>query len=131
MKILTLGSVSFVNRGESQISWIDRFWTPVGQSNRYALAGNIVISENQRQGRPITLTAELPWSWLEASTVAQLQTIASQVGQTHTMTVDTNDDNVQDESYTVMFSRNQSCIDLVPIDQRRLYFTGTIYLVEI
>ncbi len=103
--MISLGSVLFSHRGEDQIDWIDRHqWQPIGQSLRYGLAGNPVIMENPRSGRPIVLSAELPWCWLESTTV---------------------------EATTVRFNRSQGPLNLTPIDPRRQYYTGTIALIEV
>lgn len=119
-----LGSVIFSSREESQIEWVDELsWQSVGQTIRYALAGNPVVMENSRSGRPITLTAELPWSWLEAATVQALHALAS-TSQTLDFTF---------ESFTtqVRFRRDQGPLQLSPLDPRKLYYTGSIYLIEV
>ncbi len=57
--MISLGGVVFAERGEAQIDWVDQhLWQPVGQTIRYALAGNPVVQENPRSGRPIVLTAD-------------------------------------------------------------------------
>ena len=119
-----LGSVIFSSREESQIEWVDELsWQSVGQTIRYALAGNPVVMENSRSGRPITLTAELPWSWLEVATVQALHALAS-TSQTLDFTF---------ESFTtqVRFRRDQGPLQLSPLDPRKLYYTGSIFLIEV
>src|SRR5574343_252092 len=69
---ISLGLVNFSAVGETQLDWSDQYaWQPIGQTIRYGLAGNPVILENTRSGRPITLVAELPWAWLTAAGVKQ------------------------------------------------------------
>lgn len=119
-----LGSVIFSSREEAQIEWVDELsWQPIGQTIRYALAGNPVVMENPRSGRPITLTSELPWSWLEAATVQALHELAS-TSKTLSLTFD---------SFTtqVRFRRDQGPLQLSPLDPRKLYYTGSIYLIEV
>lgn len=119
-----LGSVTFSSREEAQIEWVDELsWQPMGQTIRYALAGNPVVMENARSGRPITLTAELPWCWLEAATVQALHALAS-TSQTLDFTFD---------SFTtqVRFRRDQGPLQLSPLDPRKLYYTGSIFLIEV
>lgn len=119
-----LGSVTFATREEDQIEWVDQLsWQPIGQTIRYALAGNPVVMENPRSGRPITLTAELPWGWLTSATVLALHELAS-TSQTLDFTF---------ESFTtqVRFRRDQGPLQLSPLDPRKLYYTGSIYLIEV
>ena len=123
---ISLDSVVFSNDPiESQIAWDDRYlWQPVGQSVRYALAGNPVVIENSRAGRPITLVAEVPWCWLRAATVEALHALASTPNQTMTLTWNT-------ETYSVRFRRDAGPFDFTPVDGRRLYYTGSLYLIEV
>ena len=119
-----LGSVTFATREEAQIDWVDqRSWQPIGQSIRYALAGNPVVMENPRSGRPITLTAEVPWSWLTAATVDALHVLAS-TSQTLVLTFDTFVTNVR-------FRRDQGPLQLTPLNPLKTYYTGSIYLIEV
>ncbi len=119
-----LGSVTFASREEEQIEWVDKLsWQPIGQTIRYALAGNPVVMENARSGRPITLTAELPWSWLEVATVQALHELAS-TSQTMDFTFDS-------FITQVRFRRDQGPFQLSPLDPRKLYYTGSIYLIEV
>jgi hypothetical protein len=120
----SLGSVQFTSRDESQIEWVDRLdWQPIGQTIRYALAGNPVVMENARSGRPITLTVELPWGWLSATTVNSLVTLA-ETSQSLAFVYDS-------FSCTVRFRRDSGPLQLVPVDPRRLYYTGSIYLIQV
>lgn len=119
-----LGSVTFATREEAQIEWVDQLsWQPIGQSIRYALAGNPVVMENPRSGRPITLTAEVPWSWLTAATVEALHTLAS-TSQTLVLTYDTFVTNVR-------FRRDQGPLQLTPLNPLKTYYTGSLYLIEV
>jgi hypothetical protein len=122
--MISLGGVIFSERGEAQIDWIDRhLWQPIGQTIRYGLAGNPVIIENPRSGRPIVLSSELPWSWLTSATVDALNTLAS-TSQNLILIYDT-------LTTTVRFNRSQGPLNLTPIDPRRQYYTGTIQLIEV
>lgn len=123
--VLSLGTVNFYG-GEQQLDWTDWDWTPVGQSVRYALAGNQLVRENVRQGRPITLVAELPWAWFTAATADALRTLASSVGQSHILTLSGS----TPSTYRVRFQRSDKSLVLTPLDQRREYFTGQLNLVE-
>ena len=120
----SLGSVQFTSRDESQIDWVDRLdWQPIGQTIRYALAGNPVVMENSRSGRPITLTVELPWGWLSATTVNSLVALA-ETSQSLAFVYDS-------FSCTVRFRRDSGPLQLVPVNPLRLYYTGSIYLIQV
>jgi len=122
--MISLGSVLFSHRGEDQIDWIDRHqWQPIGQSLRYGLAGNPVIMENPRSGRPIVLSAELPWCWLESTTVEALNVLAATSQNLFLV--------YESITTTVRFNRSQGPLNLTPIDPRRQYYTGTIALIEV
>lgn len=120
---VSLGDVTFSGVGEDQIEWTDQYtWQPIGQYIRYALAGNPVIIENPRSGRPITLVAEMPWCWLSASLVSQLDALAQEINYTFTLTYGT---------YTsqVRFRRDQGPLDLTPINSAKTHYTGSIFLI--
>jgi hypothetical protein len=122
--MIALGGVSFSERGEDQIDWIDRYaWHPVGQNIRYALAGNPVVQENSRSGRPITLTAELPWAWISESNMQALYELAN-TSQTLSFTFGSFSANVR-------FRRDQGPLQLTPVDPQKHYYTGSIYLIEV
>jgi hypothetical protein len=115
----------FSDRAEAQIDWVDRrTWQPIGQNIRYSLQGNPVITENPRSGRPITLVAEVPWAWLTSATVEALVVLASEVNYPFTFVWNT-------ESYTVRFRRDAGPLELSPLDPRRTYYTGSIYLIQV
>ena len=119
----SLGSVQFTIRGEDQIDWIDQhLWQPIGQTIKYALAGNPVIQENPRSGRPIVLTAELPWGWLSVATVNALYDLAK-TSQSLTFIYDT-------LTTQVRFHRSQGPLTFTPVTPLREYYTGSIYLIE-
>lgn len=122
--MIQLASVAFTEEGEAQIEWVDQFaWQPVGQTIRYALAGNPVVMENPRSGRPITLTAELPWAWLTSATVSALHDLAS-TSQTMLLTFG---------SFTadVRFRRDQGPLQLTPINPLKTHYTGSLYLIQV
>lgn len=122
--MISLGSVIFSERGEAQIDWVDRhLWQPVGQTIRYALAGNPVIQENSRSGKPIVLSAELPWGWLTEATVDALFLLAS-TSQTLTLVYGT-------ITTQVRFNRSQGPLNFTPVTPLRQYYTGTIHLIEV
>lgn len=122
--MISLGSVNFTDRCEAQIDWVDRhLWQPVGQTIRYALAGNPVIQENPRSGRPIVLSAELPWGWLTSATVESLFLLAT-TPQNLVLVYDT-------ITTTVRFNRSQGPLNFTPVNPLRTYYTGTIHLIEV
>lgn len=121
---ISIGSVNLTATGETQLDWTDRYtWQPVGQTIRYGLAGNPVVIENTRGGRPITLTAELPWGWLTAATVAALDTLAS-ASQTMAFVYGSYSANVR-------FRRDQGPLQLTPVNSLKTHYTGTISLIEV
>jgi hypothetical protein len=122
---ISLDNIVLSDRAEAQIDWVDRrTWQPIGQNIRYALQGNPVITENPRSGRPITLVAEVPWAWLTSATVEALVVLASEVNYSFTFVWGA-------ESYTVRFRRDAGPLELSPIDPRREYYTGSIYLIQV
>lgn len=121
---VSIGSVSLTAIGETQIDWTDRHtWQPIGQTIRYGLAGNPVVIENPRGGRPITLVAELPWSWLTAATVEALADLAS-TSQTMAFVY-------AGFSTNVRFRRDQGPLDLVPVNSSKTHYTGSIFLISV
>ena len=123
--MIALDTVVLSDRVEAQIDWVDRLtWQPIGQNIRYALQGNPVITENPRSGRPITLVAEPPWSWLTETTVSALVALASEINYTFTFVWN-------NESYSVRFRRDAGPLELSPIDPRRLHYSGTIFLIQV
>lgn len=122
--MISLGGVVFAERGEAQIDWVDQhLWQPIGQSIRYALAGNPVIQENPRSGRPIVLSAELPWGWLTAATVSALNDLAA---TSNNMTLI-----YELITTTVRFNRSQGPLNFTPVTPLRTHYTGTIHLIEV
>jgi hypothetical protein len=126
MATIMLDSISLTNRIEAQIDWVDQLaWQPIGQTIRYALQGNPVIIENPRSGRPITLSAEVPWCWLTSTTVESLYVLASQLNYTFML-------QWKDGSrYNVRFRRDQGPLNFTPINPLRTEYTGTIHLIEV
>jgi hypothetical protein len=122
--MISLGGVVFAERGEAQIDWVDQhLWQPVGQTIRYALAGNPVVQENPRSGRPIVLTAELPWAWLTSATVEALNVLAA-TPQNLVLVYNT-------LTTTVRFNRSQGPLVVTPVTPLREYYTGSIFLIEV
>ncbi len=126
--VKSLDSISFSTE-EQQMDWSDSLWSPVGQDRHYALEGNLYVNENPRSGRPITLVAELPWCWLKAATVTSLKALCDVLGQTHTITLEVPEGT--SVVYSVIFRRDQNPLSLTPLDPRRDYFTGTLYLLKV
>jgi hypothetical protein len=123
--MIALDTIVLADRAEAQIDWVDRLrWQPIGQSIRYALQGNPVITENPRSGRPITLVAEPPWCWLLADTVNALVQLAAEMNYTFPFVWHT-------ETYSVRFRRDAGPIDLTPIDPRKDYYSGSIHLIQV
>lgn len=123
--MIQLDSIILSDRIEAQIDWVDQLtWQPIGQQIRYALAGNPVINENPRTGRPITLVAELPWCWLSANTVNSLYQLASELNYTFSFIYGSYSANVR-------FRRDAGPLELSPVNPLKDYYTGTIYLIEV
>jgi hypothetical protein len=123
--MIQLDTIQLTDRVESQIDWVDQLtWLPIGQQIRYALAGNPVIMENPRMGRPITLVAELPWCWLSANTVASLYSLASELNYTFSFIYG-------DFSANVRFRRDAGPLEFTPVTPLKEYYTGSIYLIEV
>lgn len=126
MTTISLDTLSFSTRGEDQLDWVDQLtWQPIGQRIRYALQGNVVITENVRAGRPITLVAEEPWCWLSLATVNALVALAQEINQTHTLTWR------DGTTYSVRFRRDTGPLELTPINALKQHYTGTVYLIEV
>ena len=113
-----------LNRIEQQLQWSDELWTPVGQQRRYALSGAVHVTENQRLGRPLTLSAELPWSAVSGALVARLVEWASTPGLRFNVIFD------DARTFAVLFRRDGAALDLTPFDPRKEWYTGSINLVE-
>lgn len=114
-----------LDRIERQLQWSDELWTPVGQQRRYALSGAVYVTENTRQGRPMTLVAELPWCALSSGFVQVLKGWASTPGLRMTVALD------DARTFSVLFRRdNTSPLDLTPIDPRKELYVGSIFLLE-
>ena len=130
MKVISLGSVTFDNLVELEVDWSDYYrWQPIGQTIRYNLAGGVYVTENSRGGRKITLTCKEDGAWLTLATVKELHDLASIAGVTHIL--NTQNDQLQTVTYTVMFARNSSPLDLTPVDAGKNYYIGTINLIEV
>lgn len=114
-----------LDRIEQQLQWTDELWSPVGQQRRYSLSGIVHTTENVRYGRPITLSAELPWCVLSHSTVESLSNTASTPGVQFQLVFD------DGRSFTVLFRRDVNSLDLIPIDPRKEFYSGTINLMEV
>lgn len=126
MTTITLDTIQLTDRIEAQIDWVDRLtWQPIGQQIRYALAGNPVVLENPRNGRPITLVAEAPWCWLSVATVNRLVTLANEINYSFPFIWS------DGSTYTVRFRRESGPLDLTPVDARNLYYTGSLYLIAL
>jgi len=126
-QLISFNDIVFVN-GENQAEWGDALWCHVGQTIYRTLGSTVHVLENQRGGRPITLTFELPWSWMTAETLNKLHDYAKNAGVIHSLVLNYNNENFV---YTVVFRRDQGPLDFTPIDPRRDYFTGTLYLLEV
>lgn len=130
MQIVSLGSVTFNDIVEQGL-YIDEEhkWLPVGQSIRYALAGNPVIIENARSGKPLTIIAQEDRGWITKATLLALKTLASQVNMTHVLSL-VNDNN-QAETRNVRFKRTDYPLDLNPLDSAHNYYVGSIHLIQV
>jgi len=130
MQIVSLGSVTFDDIVEQGL-YIDEEhkWLPVGQSIRYALAGNTVMLENTRSGKPLTLIAQEDRGWVTKATLLELKTLASLINTTHVLTL-VNDNSVT-ENRNVRFKRDNYPLDLNPLDSAHNYYVGSIHLIQV
>lgn len=130
MQIVSLGSVTFNDIVEQGLYIEEEYkWLPIGQTIRYALAGNPVIIENARSGKPLTLIAQEDRGWITKATLLELTTLALQINVTHILTL------VNDSSFTetrnVRFKRDNYPLDLNPLDSAHNYYVGSIHLVQV
>lgn len=130
MQILSLGSIQFDNLVEQGL-YIDEEhkWLPVGQTIRYALAGNPVIIENVRSGKPLTIIAQEDRGWITKETLLALKALASQVNLIHVLSI-VNDENFA-ETRDVKFKRDVYPLDLNPIDPAHKFYVGSIHLIQV
>lgn len=130
MQIVSLGSVTFNDIVEQGLYIDEEYkWLPVGQSIRYALAGNTVMLENSRSGKPLTLIAQEDRGWITKATLLELKTLASLINTTHVLTL-VNDSSVT-ENRNVRFKRDTYPLDLNPLDSAHNYYVGSIYLIQV
>lgn len=130
MQIISLGSVTFDNIVEQGLYIEEEYkWLPIGQTIRYAVAGNPVIIENQRAGKPLTLIAQEDRGWITKATLLELITLASLINTTHILTL-INDSSVM-ETRNVRFKRDNYPLDLNPLDSAHNYYVGSIHLIQI
>lgn len=130
MQINSLGTVTFDDIVETGLYIEEEFkWLGLGQSIRYALAGNIVVTENTRRGRPLTIIAQEDRGWLTKATVLDLKTLASAINTTYILNL-VNDSSAT-ENRVVMFKRDSYPLDLTPLDTSERYFIGSIHLIEV
>jgi hypothetical protein len=126
MTTISLDTLQLTDRIEGQIDWVDRYqWQAIGQQIRYALQGNVVVMENTRAGRPITLVAEAPWCWISATTLASLVNLVNEINHTFTFTWS------DGSTYSVRFRREAGPLDMTPVNALKEYYTGKIYLIEV
>jgi hypothetical protein len=130
MIIYSLGSVNFTDVVESGLYIEEEYkWVGIGQSIRYGLAGNPVITENLRSGKPLTIVAQEDRGWLTQATVIALRTLASAINTTYILNL-MNDSSVI-ENRTVMFKRDSYPLDVTPLDTAERYYVGSIHLIEV
>ncbi|MGB0218352.1 MAG: hypothetical protein ACPGJF_03375 [Sinimarinibacterium flocculans] len=91
---VTLGGITLPD----DLVWIDEFdHDPVAQAAQRTLGGVHVLEETELvEGRPITLGADE--QWITRTTLLELQALAADAGQTHTL-------NLRGVEYTVAFRR--------------------------
>lgn len=130
MIIYSLGSVSFSDTVESGLYIEEEYkWVSVGQAIRYGLAGNPVITENLRSGKPLTIVAQEDRGWLTKATVLALRTLASAINTTYVLNL-LNDSSVV-ENRTVMFKRDSYPLDVTALDTAERYYIGSIHLIQV
>lgn len=130
MVINSLGTVNFTDAVESGLYIEEEYkWVGIGQSIRYGLAGNPVVTENYRTGKPLTIIAQEDRGWLTKTTVLALRTLASAINTTYILSL-LNDSSVV-ENRTVMFKRDSYPLDVTALDTAERYFIGSIHLIEV
>ncbi|HRD65722.1 MAG TPA: hypothetical protein PKY50_06155 [Candidatus Competibacter sp.] len=129
-RALSLGSLTFDPNMESPLEWIDEFARPgVGQTRRFALAGNLHVAENPRRGRPLSLLADPKYCWIKRETGLLLMAMAETAGQPLSLVLQRDDD--PSIAKTVVFDRARGPFALEPVDPFGDYLSGTIYLIEV
>lgn len=129
IEVKSLGTVNFSNIVEKGLYIPEEYtWSPVGQTRRYSLAGTLVLTENLKTGKPLTLTAKEDGAWLTEATVLALRTLANNSLQLHNLVL-VNDSGVT-EIRSVLFRRNPDPLDLQPLLTTQQYFVGSIHLIQ-
>ena len=84
----------------SDLQWRDEFaWTTVEHSTDYALSGNLIVQEGERQdGRPITLYGGTKGAWITRAALLELYALAGKPNQVLTLAL-------WGRNFTVMFRR--------------------------
>lgn len=125
---ISIGSVILPD----SLQWPDRFnYSPVAQSHALTLGGQLVTFESSLvAGRNITLEAVIDQGWLTKKQVDDLKLISDTIGNTYTLTYDT-------ETFTVIFDHsngpavNFSLLVPRPNAQDTDYMIGTIKLLTV
>ena len=130
MIIYSLGTVVF-NHVVEQGLYIEEEhkWLGVGQTIRYALAGNPVIMENVRKGKPLTIIAQEDRGWITKANLFALKVLADQPLTNHILSL--NNDEGVDETRTVRFKRSSYPLDLNPMDYAKEFYVGSISLIQV
>lgn len=129
-RTLSLGPIVFDPDPESPLEWTNEHdWTPVGQTVRYALAGNVHVAETARRGRPVDLVANPRHCWLRRDTALALAALAETPGQTFALTLRRDDGPII--AKTVAFDRTRGPFEFAPVDPFGDYLSGSIYLLEV
>jgi hypothetical protein len=129
MIIYSLGTVTFDDSVESGLYIEEEHkWLPLGQNIRYALAGNPVIMENPRSGKPLTIVAQEDKGWITKAHLLALKDLASSIG---TYNLFLKNDLGVNETRQVKFKRNPYPLDMNPVDYAENYYVGTISLIQI
>lgn len=130
MIIYSLGSVTFSNIVEAGLYIQEEHkWLGIGQTVRYALAGNPIVMENERSGKPLTIIAEENKGWITKANMLALVTLANQMNTTYTLSL--KNDLGANETREVRFKRDSSPIDLTPLDYGEEYYIGSIFLMQV
>lgn len=107
------------------LQWIDRYaLSPVTQTVVQTLAGRpVVFGRTKVGGWPLTLVAEEDVTWLDAATVEELTTMASQAGTSFPLIWEA-------FSCTVLFRhQDPPALDLKPLWAHHNQFVGAIKLM--
>jgi len=129
MIIYSLGTVTFNDSVERGLYIEEEHkWLPLGQNIRYALAGNPVIMENPRSGKPLTIVAQEDKGWITKAHLLDLVDLATYID---VLDLFLQNDLGNNETRKVKFKRDPYPLDMNPVDYAENYYIGTISLIQV